>query len=69
MVEVVGEGGLIHNPNDYTAFVNDILKLERDENFYSLMKLKASEQSKKFSLKETTKKLVGIFNKYLSLNL
>ncbi len=69
LVEVVGEGGLIHNPNDYTAFVNDILKLERDENFYSLMKLKASEQSKKFSLKETTKKLVGIFNKYLSLNL
>jgi glycosyltransferase involved in cell wall biosynthesis len=64
LVEVVGEGGLIHSPNDYTGFINDILKLERDEKFYSLMKSKALEQSKKFSLKETTKKLVGIFNEY-----
>ncbi len=64
LVEVVGEGGLIHDPNDYTGFVNDISKLERDEKFYSLMKSKALEQSKKFSIKETTKKLVGIFNEY-----
>lgn len=64
LVEVVGEGGLIHNPNDYAGFVKDILKLERDADFYSLMKLKALGQSKKFSIKETTNKLVGIFNEY-----
>lgn len=64
LVEVVGGGGLIHDPNDYAGFVDDILKLESDEKFYSLMKSKALEQSKKFSLKETTSKLVGIFNEY-----
>ncbi|RJQ64722.1 MAG: glycosyltransferase family 1 protein [Stygiobacter sp.] len=64
LVEVVGEGGLIHNPSDYTGFMNDILKLEMDDKFYLLMKSKALEQSKKFSLKETTKKLVSIFNEY-----
>lgn len=64
LIEVVGEGGMIHNPNDYTGFVNDILKLERDDIFYSIMKKKALEQSKKFNIKETTKKLVAIFNEY-----
>ena len=64
LVEVVGDGGLIHNPNDYTEYVNDILNLERDSEYYSLMKSKALEQSKKFSIKETTKQLVGIFKEY-----
>ncbi len=64
LVEVVGEGGLIHNPYDHTEYVNDILNLERDSEYYSLMKSKALEQSKKFSIKETTKQLVGIFMEY-----
>lgn len=64
LVEVVGEGGLIHNPENYMEFANDILKLERDAEFYALMKSKALVQSKKFSICETTKKLVGIFNEY-----
>lgn len=64
LVEVVGDGGLIHEANDYTGFASDILKLEMDENFYLHMKSRALEQSKKFSLKETTQKLVGIFNEY-----
>lgn len=64
LVEVVGAGGLINSPDDYTGFVNDMLKLESDEKFYSLMKSKALEQSKKFNIKKTTKKLVGIFNEY-----
>ena len=60
--EVVGEGGLLHYPDDYEGFAGNIMKLERDERFYSLMKDKAFEQSKKFKIKETTKKLVNIFN-------
>lgn len=64
LVEVVGDGGLIHDPDDYAGFSDDILKLETDEKFYLHMKSKALEQSKKFSIKETTKKLVGIFNEY-----
>ncbi len=64
LVEVVGEGGLIHNSNDYTGFVDDILKLESDKEFYSNMKEKAFEQSKKFNIKETTKKLVNVLNSF-----
>jgi glycosyltransferase involved in cell wall biosynthesis len=62
LVEVVGQGGLMHDPEDYHAFAEDILKLQNDANFYSEMKLKALEQSKKFDIKNETKKLVGIFN-------
>lgn len=62
--EVVGNGGLIHDVNDYKGFAEDILKLENDEKFYSQMKLKAVEQSKKFNIKEITQKLVNIFNEF-----
>lgn len=62
--EVVGNGGLLHDVDDYWGFSEDILKLENDEKFYSQMKIRAVEQSKKFNIKETTQKLVKIFNEY-----
>lgn len=64
LVEVVGEGGLIHNSDDYIGFVDDIIKLERDFEFYSMMKEKAYEQSKKFNIKETTNKMVKVLNSF-----
>ncbi len=63
--EVIGNGGIIHNPTDYDSFVGDILKLENDSNFYNLMKEKALEQSKRINIKDSTQKLVSIFNKFL----
>ncbi|MDQ7815412.1 MAG: glycosyltransferase family 1 protein [Melioribacteraceae bacterium] len=62
LLEVVGDGGLLHNPDDHLAFVKDILRLENDVEFYTVMKEKALIQSQKFNLKATTKKLVEIFN-------
>jgi len=67
MEEVVGNGGVMHNPNDYNAFVHNIKKLENDERFYLTMKAKALEQSKKFTIKETTKKLIDVLNNCGSL--
>jgi len=61
--EVVGDGGLMHKPDDYEAFARDIIKLLQDEKFYKELKKKGLEQTKRFSWKETTKKLVAIFNK------
>ena len=60
--EVVGEGGLLYNPEDYNAFVNDILELENNQDFYNQQKTKSLKQSKKFDISEITSKLVDIFN-------
>jgi glycosyltransferase involved in cell wall biosynthesis len=69
LLEVVGEGGLLRNPNDYMGFVNDILALENDSALYSMMKLKALDQSKKFNIKTTTKLIVDVFDYVLNKNL
>ncbi|MEW6506542.1 MAG: glycosyltransferase family 1 protein [Bacteroidota bacterium] len=62
MLEVVGNGGILLDPDDHDSFVNEILKLENDEDFYSAMKRNALEQAKKFNLESSTKKLIDIFN-------
>jgi glycosyltransferase involved in cell wall biosynthesis len=64
LLEVVGEGGLLHNPVDYVGFVNDILNLEKDDNFYYSMKEKALIQAEKFNLQNETQKLLNIFNAF-----
>jgi len=62
LIEVVGDGGLLHDPKDYIGFADDILRLEKDSDFHAEMKLKALKQAKLFNIKETTQKLVNIFN-------
>lgn len=63
--EVVGEGGIMRDSSDYAGFATDILELEHNESFYKEMKLKASLQSKNFSINTITKKLIDIFNSYV----
>ncbi len=60
--EVVGEGGILHHPEDYMSFAENILKLEDDIDFYKIMKSKAIEQAKKFKINQTTQKIVNLFN-------
>jgi len=60
--EVVGDGGLLGDPNDYELFANSIVKLLGDEKFYSLMKIKALEQAKNFTAANHITKLIQIFN-------
>ena len=62
LTEVVGDGGMLHSPEDHMGFAKDILKLENDKNYYSLMKLKALNQAKKFNVSETTQKIINIFD-------
>ncbi len=61
--EVVGEGGIMHNPDDYRSFADDILKLEKNNEYYLQMKTKGLEQARKFNIKEVTQKIVTVFNK------
>jgi glycosyltransferase involved in cell wall biosynthesis len=61
--EVVGNGGLLGNSDDYNFFANNIIELLRNQNLYSLMKTKAIEQSKKFTPERHITELVNIFNR------
>lgn len=60
--EVIGKGGLLHNPEDYSEFAKDIQRLENDSEFYTYMKEKALKQSEKFKIRSEATKLINIFN-------
>jgi glycosyltransferase involved in cell wall biosynthesis len=60
--EIVGNGGMLGNSIDYDFFADSIVKLLEDEKFYSLMKVKAIEQAKKFTAENHVSKLIQIFN-------
>lgn len=60
--EVVGEGGIMGDANDYEFFADNIKKLLFDEAFYMRMKNKAIEQAKKFTPDNHINELMKIFN-------
>ncbi len=62
LLEVVGKGGIIHDPDNHNAFAIDILKLENDSDFYNNLIERGLEQAKKFDIKEMTSRLVNIIN-------
>jgi glycosyltransferase involved in cell wall biosynthesis len=62
LLEVVSEGGILHPPKDYSAFADDIRKLERDIEFYRIMKEKALKQASKFNRRNEAHKLLNIFS-------
>jgi len=59
--EVVGEGGLMHSPNDYKGFVKDIIRLLEDKRFYREIKEKGIEEARKFNWRKSTESLIKIF--------
>jgi glycosyltransferase involved in cell wall biosynthesis len=60
--EVIGDGGILHNPDDYNSFVKDIFRLLEDESFYKQMQRNGFEKAKKFNINKTVKEFVKIFN-------
>jgi glycosyltransferase involved in cell wall biosynthesis len=61
LVEVVGDGGLLFDAEDYESFANSIVLLLKDKQEYTVMKHKAIEQSKKFKPENEIIKLVNLF--------
>lgn len=61
MPEIVGEGGLMHEPYDYDNFLNGIIKLLEDKDFYNQMQKKGLSQARKFSWQISAGKLVKVF--------
>jgi len=65
--EVVGEGGIMREPNDYEGFADDILRLLEDKDFYDKMRRQGIEQAKNFSWENTTEEVVKLFNRVFSI--
>ena len=61
--EIIGEGGITHDPRDYESFAMDIKRLLEDNGFYQEMKERALKQAKKYNWEISVRKLVDIFNK------
>jgi glycosyltransferase involved in cell wall biosynthesis len=62
LLEVVGEGGLLLDSEDYSSFADNIILLLNDQTFYDEMKLKALKQAEKFKPDNEIVKLVHLFN-------
>ncbi len=62
LVEVVGEGGLLFDSEDYESFANRIVLLLNEKQEYTAMKHRAIEQSKKFKPENEMVKLINLFN-------
>ena len=62
LIEVVGEGGLLFNAEDYVSFAESIIMLLNDEQFYTEMRLRAIKQSEKFEPGKEIIKLIILFN-------
>jgi len=60
--EVIGESGLMNEPNDFQGFADNILKLSDNRNFYENMVKKGIEQAKKFSWAKATEEIIKVFN-------
>lgn len=60
--EIMGEGGIMHNPNDYEAFANTIIKLLEDDRFYNGVSIRGNEQGRFFSWKNSASQLKEIFS-------
>jgi glycosyltransferase involved in cell wall biosynthesis len=62
LLEVIDHGGVMHDPDDHMAFVEDILRLLDDKKYYQEMKEKALLQAQKFDRNLEIKKIFRIFN-------
>lgn len=62
--EVVGEGGILYEADNLDSFVQSIIALLHDDDFYNRMKSKAIQQAKNFSAELQMPELIDIFNKF-----
>lgn len=66
--EIVGEGGLLVNPEDPRQIMGAIRKLLTDEKARAKLISRASRQADKFSWKETTDQTIAVYKKLINRN-
>lgn len=58
--EVIGKAGLMHSPDNYKAFVEDISKLLKNKSFYKRIKEECLKRAEEFSWKKSANQLVSL---------
>lgn len=62
LIEVVADGGLMFDSEDYNSFASSVIELLQDKEFYESMKDKALMQSEKFKAGNEIVKLIDLFH-------
>lgn len=62
--EIISDGGILCNPNDFMKIFNEINKLLDDENFRERMKRAGIERAKNFTLEKSVVQIVELFNSF-----
>ncbi|AFH48454.1 Glycosyltransferase [Ignavibacterium album JCM 16511] len=60
--EIVADGGILCNPNDYSQIYNEINKLLEDKHYREEIKLSGVKRAENFSLEKSVIQIVEIFN-------
>ncbi|MEP0862078.1 MAG: glycosyltransferase family 4 protein [Ignavibacterium sp.] len=62
--EIVADGGVLCNPNDYHKIYNEICKLLDDENYREKIRLAGIERAKNFSLEKSIIQILELFKSF-----
>lgn len=62
--EIIADGGILCNPNDFMKIFDEINKLLDDENFREIMKRAGIERAKNFTLEKSVVQIVELFNSF-----
>ena len=62
--EVVGDAGIVKEPDDYLGFANEIIRMYKDPNYYGKLKNKVLDRSSCFNYLDSIKAFVKILNDF-----
>lgn len=62
--EIIAQGGILHDADDFKSMANDIKRLLSDENFSRDMRNLGIKRAADFSLDSTVKEIIGVFNSF-----
>jgi len=60
--EIVGDGGILHDPHDYKSMADDILRLIADKELYARMRVQGIARSKKYTVERYVSGILDVFN-------
>jgi glycosyltransferase involved in cell wall biosynthesis len=60
--EIIGSAGILHDPNDYHSFSEDILRIIKDKEFSIALRKRGIDRAKDFNIGKTVKEMVESFS-------
>jgi glycosyltransferase involved in cell wall biosynthesis len=63
--EIIGDAGILFPPESHKLFIENIINLDSDPEFYSELKAKSLKRAEMFSVEKNTRELINVFNKIM----